>query len=204
MVYIQTATALTPVYRAVHHLQTHAIVDLCIGGVCTSDFHQWHHKLETVLKEIQESSGNLLSDLKSSVLKELPDREKLEKAIALVDEQEAVLGKLETLTAENSSLRKKVGQLSKAREPKTEEVPAAVASLPSGMVEKPPLSDRLNDNSSDSSIKSHEQAIEEIVRLKERGLEPNEIARELTGRYYTSKEKTNWRGIQVERILAKN
>ena len=35
---------------------------------------------ESVLKEIQESSGNLLSKFKSSVLKELPDREKLEKA----------------------------------------------------------------------------------------------------------------------------
>ena len=69
------------------------------------------------------------------------------------------------------------------------------------MVEKPLSSDKLTDNLSDSSLKSYQDAIKEIIRLNSDGLNPTEIARELTGKYYTSKEKTNWCGTQVNRIL---
>ena len=150
--------------------------------------------------QIDEITAKIKSNLDSVIgnllATKLPDREKLEKAIALVDEQEAVLGKLETLTAEIESLREKVElQPSKTREPKTEEVP----------VEKLAQSDKLNDDSSNSrSIKSHEQAIKEIIRLKEQGLSATKIAKELKGKYYTSQEKTNWSHTQVNRILAKN
>ncbi len=77
------------------------------------------------------TNSNLLSEVKSSVLKELPEREKLEKANclqqrfapALVDKQEEILGKVETLTAINKELeaeliavRERVEELKKLSE----------------------------------------------------------------------------------------
>ncbi|MGK7956613.1 MAG: recombinase family protein [Crocosphaera sp.] len=55
----------------------------------------------------------------------------------------------------------------------------------------------------DSKIKSHKEAIKEIIRLQSNGLTASKIAEELTGKYYTSKEKTNWSGTQVKRVLEK-
>ncbi len=69
--------------------------------------------IDAVLKKIQESSSKLLSELKSSVLKELPEREKLERAIALVDEYEAALEKVETLARHNREME---AELMEARE----------------------------------------------------------------------------------------
>ena len=56
----------------------------------------------------------------------------------------------------------------------------------------------------ESNIKSHEEAIKEIIRLHSNGLTATAIAKELTGKYRTAKGKTNWSHNQVNRILKKD
>jgi hypothetical protein len=57
------------------------------------------------------------------------------------------------------------------------------------------------DNKIDSDIKSYEEAVIEIKRLKKEGLGNTAIAKELTGKYFTKQGKTNWSDTQVRRIL---
>ena len=52
-----------------------------------------------------------------------------------------------------------------------------------------------------SEIKSFDEAILEIQKLKEQGLGNTAIAKELTGKYFTKQGKTNWSDTQVRRLL---
>jgi hypothetical protein len=73
--------------------------------------------------------------------------------------------------------------------------------------EKPLINNELDnlkvneDNKIDSDIKSYEEAVIEIKRLKKEGLGNTAIAKELTGKYFTKQGKTNWSDTQVRRIL---
>lgn len=50
-------------------------------------------------------------------------------------------------------------------------------------------------------IKSFEEAITEIEKLKAQGLGNTAIARSLTGKYFTKQSKTNWTDTQVKRLI---
>lgn len=58
----------------------------------------------------------------------------------------------------------------------------------------------LEDN---SEVKSYEEAVKEINRLKREDLGNRAIARLLTGKYQTKQGKTNWSDTQVRRVLEK-
>lgn len=53
-----------------------------------------------------------------------------------------------------------------------------------------------------SEIKSFDEAVIEIKRLKKQGLGNTAIAKELTGKYFTKQGKTKWSDTQVRRILS--
>lgn len=65
-----------------------------------------------------------------------------------------------------------------------------------------------SDNNSDiplidNKIKTFEDAIKKILELKSEGKTNTAIAKELTGKYHTAKGMTDWKDIQVKRILQK-
>lgn len=57
--------------------------------------------------------------------------------------------------------------------------------------------------SEETSVKSYDEAVIAIKRLKKEGLSNENIAKALTGKYYTSKDKESWTGTQVKRVLEK-
>lgn len=51
-----------------------------------------------------------------------------------------------------------------------------------------------------NEVKSFEEAVKEIKKLRSQEKTNGTIAKELTGKFYTKKGKTNWSGTQVSRI----
>lgn len=66
------------------------------------------------------------------------------------------------------------------------------------------INDDVVSNADGITIKSYEEAVSEIRRLKKQGLNNATIAKNLTDKYHTPKKTTTWRDNQVQRVLDKN